>query len=57
MKRRILLALLLATLFGCGKAATPEEEVRAVLDALEAAAEKGDASAFASLVSAAYSDP
>ena len=57
MKRRILVALLLAALLGCGEAPTPEQEVRAVLDALEAAAEGGDASAFADLVSAAYSDP
>jgi hypothetical protein len=49
--------LLLAALLGCAEAATPEQEVRAVLDALEAAAEQGDASAFAALVSAAYSDP
>ena len=57
MKTWLSAALLLAALCGCGTAKAPEEEVRAVLDALEAAAEKGDASAFASLVSAAYSDP
>jgi hypothetical protein len=57
MNRGPFLALLLAALFGCGEAPTPEQEVRAVLDALEAAAEGGDASAFADLVSAAYSDP
>lgn len=57
MKRWALVSLLLAALLGCGAAPTPEQEVRAVLDALEAAAEQGDASAFAALVSAAYSDP
>ena len=57
MKGWLPAALLLAALCGCGAAPTPEQEVRAVLDALEAAAEKGDASAFSSLVSSAYSDP
>jgi hypothetical protein len=57
MNRGTFFALLLAALFGCGEAPTPEQEVRAALDALEAAAEGGDASAFADLVSAAYSDP
>ena len=57
MNRGIFVALLLAALLGCGEAPTPEQEVRAVLEALEAAAEGGDASAFADLVSAAYSDP
>jgi len=57
MKRRALVLLLLVALLGCGRQATPEQEVRAVLGALEAAAEAGDASAFADLVSAAYSDP
>jgi hypothetical protein len=51
-------ALLLAALLGCGApAATPEEQVRAALAALEAAAEAGDAGAFAELVSAGYQDP
>ena len=44
-------------LAGCGAAPTPEEEVRAVLAALEEAAEEGDASAFAESVSASYADP
>ena len=57
MNGRILLALLLAVGLGCDAPPTPEQEVRAVLDALEAAAERGDASAFAELVSAEYSDP
>ena len=57
--RRLLLALLCAAaaLPGCGAAPTPEDEVRATLAALEAAAEAGDASAFAELVSADYTDP
>jgi uncharacterized protein (TIGR02246 family) len=55
--KRTILALLAAALFGCGAAPTPEEEVRAVLAALEAAAESGDLSAFSELVSASYSDP
>ena len=57
MKRWIAAALLLAALGGCGRVPTPEEEVRAVLAALEAAAEGGDVSAFADLVSASYADP
>ena len=58
MISRIAAALLLAALLGCSAAApTPEQQVRAVLDALEAAAEAGDASAFAELVSADYQDP
>jgi hypothetical protein len=54
------LALLLAAALAsvaCGQAATPEDEVRAVLGALEAAAEAGDAGAFGDFVSAAYQDP
>jgi hypothetical protein len=47
----------LAALLGCGGAPTPEQQVRAALAALEDAAERGDASAFADGVSAAYSDP
>ncbi len=55
---RGLAALLLAVATGCGSAApTPEEEVRSVLAALETAAEAGDASGFAELVSATYQDP
>ena len=57
MKRRILGVVLAAALSACGAASTPEEEVRAALGTLEAAAEAGDASAFADLVSPAYSDP
>jgi hypothetical protein len=50
--------LALATaLFGCGEAPTPEQEVREVLEALEAAAEGGQAGDFAELVSASYADP
>jgi hypothetical protein len=52
--RAFLLAL---ALLGCGAPPTPEEEVRAALGALEEAAERGDVSAFAALVSAAYTDP
>jgi hypothetical protein len=52
----LLLAAALACV-ACGQAATPEDEVRAVLGALEAAAEAGDAGAFSDLVSAAYQDP
>jgi hypothetical protein len=57
MNVRILVALVFAVGLGCDAPPTPEQEVRAVLDALEAAAERGDASAFAELVSPAYSDP
>src|SRR5688572_28511163 len=57
MKASVAAALALAALLGCGRAPTPEEEVRAVLGALEAAAESGDVSAFAELISASYSDP
>jgi hypothetical protein len=57
MERGAVCGLLLALALGCGGAPTPEEEVRAVLAALEAAAEAGDASAFTELVSASYSDP
>jgi hypothetical protein len=51
------LLLLLAAALACGQAVTPEDEVRAVLGALEAAAEAGDAGAFSELVSGAYQDP
>jgi hypothetical protein len=57
VNRVAFVALLLAALLGCGSALTPEDEVRAVLGALEAAAEAGDAAAFSDLVSAAYQDP
>jgi hypothetical protein len=57
MERRTLAVLVLAAGLACGKAETPEQQVRAVLGALEAAAEAGDASAFADLVSARYEDP
>jgi hypothetical protein len=49
--------LLLAALAACGAAPTPEDEVRAALAALEAAAERGAVSDFAEWVSASYSDP
>lgn len=57
MNVRFVVACVLALALGCGAPPTPEQEVRSVLDALEAAAERGDASAFAELVSPAYSDP
>ena len=57
MKSRIALALVLAAAFACGEAPTPEQEVRAVLAALETAAESGHAGEFAELVSASYEDP
>jgi hypothetical protein len=53
-----LAGVLVAALCGCGAPAeTPEQEVRAALGALEAAAEAGDAGAFTDLVSADYQDP
>lgn len=55
--KRSALALLLLALLACAEAATPEQQVRAALAALEEAAERGDTSAFAELVSADYSDP
>ena len=51
------IAILMALLLGCGAGTTPEDEVRAALAALESAAEAGDASGFAELVSASYQDP
>jgi hypothetical protein len=57
MAARFATSLALALLLGCGAALTPEEEVRAALAALEAAAENGDVSAFADGVSADYTDP
>jgi hypothetical protein len=58
MISRIAAVLLLAAPLGCGAPApTPEQEVRAALAALEAAAQAGDAGAFADLVSADYQDP
>jgi len=57
MKSGFALALLLGAALACGEAPTPEQEVRAVLGALEAAAENGRAGDFAELVSASYADP
>ncbi len=57
MKSRIALALLLTAALACGEGPTPEQEVRAVLAALEAAAESGGAGDFAELISAGYEDP
>ena len=56
MNARILGLVLFACL-GCREAPTPEQEVRAVLAALEAAAESGRAGDFSELVSARYEDP
>lgn len=58
MKTRLLLSLAAGLAIACGDAAvTPEDQVRAALGALEAAAEAGDPSAFSELVSARYEDP
>jgi hypothetical protein len=57
MRSRALRALLLAAALGCAAETTPEQEVRAVLAALEAAAEAGEVSDFAALVSPSYEDP
>lgn len=57
MKSRFALALVLGAVLGCGEAATPEQEVRTVLAALEAAAEAGQAGDFSELISARYEDP
>ena len=57
MTSRACLPLLVVAVLACGAAPSPEDEVRAVLAALEQAAEAGDAGAFAELVSAAYQDP
>jgi uncharacterized protein (TIGR02246 family) len=57
MSGRITAGLLLAAALGCAAAPTAEQEVRGVLAALEAAAERGDASGFADLVSETYADP
>jgi hypothetical protein len=57
MKSRLAAALLLGAALACGEAKTPEQEVRAVLAALEAAAEGGQAGDFTELVSARYEDP
>jgi hypothetical protein len=46
-----------ALLLGCGATPTPEQEVRTVLAALEAAAEAGQAGDFSEWVSARYQDP
>ena len=56
MKSRSTIALLLGAALACGATPTPEQEVRAVLAALEAAAEGGRAGDFAELVSARYED-
>ncbi len=52
--RAAALACLLAA--GCAEPETPEAQVRAALDAIEAAAEAGDVGAFDELVSEAYAD-
>jgi hypothetical protein len=47
----------MATLFACGgDPLSPEERVRAVIEAMERAAEAGDVSAFKALVSESYQD-
>jgi hypothetical protein len=56
MKARIVGALVLLCL-ACGATPTPEQQVRAVLAALESAAESGQAGDFSELVSARYEDP
>jgi hypothetical protein len=56
MNARIIGALVLLACLGCGATPTPEQEVRAVLAALEAAAEAGRAGDFAELVSSSYED-
>ena len=57
MKSRLGPVLLLGAALACGAPKTPEQEVREVLAALEAAAEAGRPSDFAELVSARYEDP
>ena len=57
MNARILAGLVLLACLGCGARPTPEQEVRAVLAALEAAAESGRAGDFTELVSARYESP
>jgi hypothetical protein len=57
MKSRSTIVLLLGAALACGATPTPEQEVRAVLSALEGAAEGGQAGDFAELVSASYADP
>ncbi|MGH8249709.1 MAG: hypothetical protein ACREVI_03250 [Steroidobacteraceae bacterium] len=42
---------------GCGPSGTPEEEIRVLIDAAEAAAEERDASDLRALVADDYSDP
>jgi hypothetical protein len=51
------LALGLTALLACAEETTPEQQVRAALAALEAAAEAGQAGDFSDLVSARYEDP
>ena len=53
--RRLALAALLA-FAGCGAPGTPEDEVRAFVDAAESAAEARDASALKDLVADDYQD-
>jgi len=57
MKSGLGIGLLVVALLACGAELTPEDEVRGVLAALEAAAEAGDTRDFSELVSAAYEDP
>jgi hypothetical protein len=57
MNARIAVGCLLLALLACGAAPSPEQEVRAVLAALEAAAESGHAGEFSELVSTDYEDP
>lgn len=42
---------------GCGESSAPEEEIRALVDEAEAAAEERDASALRDLVADDYQDP
>jgi hypothetical protein len=63
MKSRLALVLALVAALGltallaCGEETTPEQQVRAALAALEAAAEAGQAGDFSEWVSARYEDP
>lgn len=57
MKFSLALALVLSlTLFGCGARSTDEEQVRALIDGAEAAAEARDASDVMAFVADDYSD-
>jgi len=51
----VLVALVLAA--GCGDRSAPEEEIRALVDLAEAAAEDRDSSALRALVADDYQDP